>query len=168
MHSGNIQEKVNDFEAACRHAGLKVTHQRMEIFRELADSTDHPTAEVLHRRLTQKIPMLSLDTVYRTLTTLWKHGVIQKVETIESQARFEVVFNRHHHIICRQCREIMDFQWPSIDDMNLPDTLTQWGKIDSRNVVIYGICNHCIEMITAVNSSDNKETSNDRDDQTDP
>ncbi len=168
MDPAELQQQLNRFEAACRQDGLKLTHQRMEIYRELAASTDHPNAEILHRRLTRKIPMLSLDTVYRTLTTLWKHGLIQKVETIESQARFEVVFKRHHHLICRHCREIMDFQWPSIDDVKLPDDLMHWGKIDSRNVVIYGICKHCSMMDTTENSNNNKETSDDRDNQTNP
>ncbi len=159
MDQDKLQEHLNGFKAACRKTGLKVTHQRLEIYHELAASTDHPSAEVLHRRLIHKIPMLSMDTVYRTLTTLSQHGLIHKVETIESQARFEVIYKRHHHLICRQCREITDFQWPSIDEAMLPDELMHWGKIDSRNVVVYGICNNCNPVKTICN----KEKSNDRD-----
>ncbi len=159
MDPDKLQEHLCDFDAACRKAGLKVTHQRLEIYRELAASTDHPSAEVLHKRLIKKIPMLSLDTVYRTLTTFSQNGLIHKVETIESQARFEVIYERHHHLICRQCREILDFQWPSIDEATLPDELMHWGQIDSRNIVVYGICNNC----NPVKKTDNKEKSNDRD-----
>jgi Fur family transcriptional regulator, peroxide stress response regulator len=148
MGKDELQEHLSAFEAACRRAGLKLTHQRLEIYRELAASTDHPSAEVLHRRLIKKIPMLAMDTVYRTLRTLSQHGLIHKVETIESQARFEVIFERHQHLICRQCRQVVDFQWPSIDDVLLPDELMHWGKIDSRNVVIYGICNNCSPLKT--------------------
>jgi Fur family peroxide stress response transcriptional regulator len=143
MGKDKLQEHLSAFEAACRRAGLKLTHQRLEIYRELAASTDHPSAEVLHRRLIKKIPMLAIDTVYRTLRTLCQYGLIHKVETIESQARFEVIYERHQHLICRQCRQVLDFQWPSIDEVSLPDELMHWGKIDSRNVVIYGICNNC-------------------------
>ena len=123
MNRDKLQENLREFELACRKAGLKVTHQRLEIYRELAISTDHPSAEVLHRRLTQKIPMLSMDTVYRTLATFNLNGLIHKVETIESQACFEVICERHHHLICRQCRKIIDFYWPSIDEAELPDEL---------------------------------------------
>ena len=46
-----LQKKLEHFETACRGAGLKVTHQRLEIFRELAKTSDHPTAEALYKRL---------------------------------------------------------------------------------------------------------------------
>ena len=156
MNRDKLQENLREFELACRKAGLKVTHQRLEIYRELAISTDHPSAEVLHKRLTQKISMLSLDTVYRTLATFNLNSLIHKVETIESQARFEVIYDRHHHLICRQCREIIDFYWPSIDEAMLPDELRLWGIIDSRNVVVYGICNNC----NLVKTTNNKEDDN--------
>lgn len=160
MGRDKLQEHLIDFEAACRRAGLKLTHQRLEIYRELAASTDHPSAEVLHHRLIKKIPMLAMDTVYRTLKTLNQHGLIHKVETIESQARFEVIYERHQHLICRQCRQIIDFQWPSIDDVPLPDALMHWGKIESRNVVVYGICNNCNLLNTMNNTVASKGRDN--------
>jgi len=104
-----LEEQLAAFEQACRDAGLRLTHQRLEIFRELALATDHPGAELLHQRLREKIPTISLDTVYRTLATFASQGLINKVETIESQARFEVSQMQHHHLICRKCKQIMDF-----------------------------------------------------------
>jgi Fur family transcriptional regulator, peroxide stress response regulator len=145
MDPFRLQEQFSYFKTACRKTGLKLTHQRMEIYRELAASVDHPSAEVLHQRLTNQIPTLSLDTVYRTLATFNRHGLVHKVETRESQARFEVIFERHHHLICRHCLEITDFQWPSMDGVTLPEALRTWGKIDSRNVVAYGICKKCLK-----------------------
>ncbi len=145
MDQRKIDQLVNDFNEACRRVGLKLTHQRQEIFRELAAAIDHPTAETLHQRLRQRIPTLSLDTVYRTLTTFCAHGLTQKVETVESQAHYEVVHRRHHHLICKQCREIIDFDWPSFDTAALPESIRAWGKIDSRNVVVYGVCSKCLK-----------------------
>ncbi|OPY90659.1 MAG: Peroxide-responsive repressor PerR [Syntrophus sp. PtaU1.Bin208] len=138
-----FQEKNVDFEEACRRAGLKVTRQRLEIYRELLSSTDHPTAEALHRRLRVKLPNISLDTVYRTLASFANHGLINRVETAESLSRFEATFTRHHHLICRQCGEISDFVWPLLDELSLPLDLRDWGTIDSKSVVIYGICKKC-------------------------
>ena len=143
MDRERFQEQFSRFKAACREAGLKLTHQRLEIYRELAVSVDHPSAEVLHQRLTNQIPTLSLDTVYRTLGTFSRHGLVHKVETGESNARFEVVFERHHHLICSHCLEIIDFRWPLMDAIALPEELRSWGKIDSKNVVAYGICKKC-------------------------
>lgn len=140
-----LAEQLRLFQEACVRAGLRVTYQRLEIYRELADAMDHPTVEMLHARLIRKIPTLSLDTVYRTMDTLSRHGLIHKVETSASQARFEVVHEHHHHLICSRCAEITDFQWPSMDAMNLPDDLRPWGNIVRCNTVVYGICKRCLK-----------------------
>ncbi len=149
MKQEKLPERIFHFEASCRRAGLKLTHQRLEIYRALALSTDHPSAEGLYSRLTKRIPTLSLDTVYRTLATFNRHGLVHKVETAESQARFEVVHEQHHHLICRRCHEIADFRWPSIDSLSLPEEFGTWGEIDSRNVVIYGVCGKCSQGTSA-------------------
>jgi Fur family transcriptional regulator, peroxide stress response regulator len=151
MDPSKLRAQLSRFKAACREVGLKLTHQRLEIYRELADSTDHPSAEVLHKRLTQKMPTLSLDTVYRTLATFNVRGLIHKVETVESQGRFEVIDGRHHHLICSQCREIIDFHWPSIDQVEIPKKVGSWGKIGSRNVIVYGVCKKCLKQIGIYN-----------------
>jgi Fur family transcriptional regulator, peroxide stress response regulator len=139
-----LQENLKSFESACRKAGLRLTHQRLEVYRELSQSADHPSAEILHQRLRRTIPTLSLDTVYRTLATLAGHGLINKVDTIESQARFETTTDRHHHLICSRCKEIIDFQWHSIDATPLPEEIQGWGRIENKNVVVYGVCNKCL------------------------
>lgn len=131
------------FENACREAGLRLTHQRLEIFSELADTPDHPTAETIYQRIRKKIPTISLDTIYRTLATFAHHGLINKIETAESQARFEVKLMRHHHVICRRCNRITDFQWESLDDVSLPAEIDRWGRVENRNVIAYGICAAC-------------------------
>jgi Fur family transcriptional regulator, peroxide stress response regulator len=139
----NLEEHLKMFESACRTVGLRLTHQRLEVYRELVISADHPSAETLHQRLRRTIPTLSLDTVYRTLATLASHGLINKVDTVESQARFEATLKQHHHLICNKCKQIVDFTWPSIQDLPLPEEVGSWGSIASTNVVIYGICKQC-------------------------
>ena len=67
-----IEEQVKEFEVFCRSKGLKATHQRLEIFRELTGREDHPSAEMIYHSLHSKLPTLALDTVYRTWV-FWKN-----------------------------------------------------------------------------------------------
>ena len=140
-----LQAQLLAFEKSCREADLRLTHQRLEVYRELAMATDHPSAEALHQRLRIKIPTISLDTVYRTQATFTKHGLINQVETTESQARFEDKCFRHHHLICSECAEIIDFQWAFIDQAPLPEEITSWGRIDHTSIVVYGVCQKCLK-----------------------
>ena len=138
-----LQSKLIHFEESCSNAGLKVTHQRLEIFRELASANDHPTAEILYKRLQKKMPTLSLDTVYRTLATFEEHDLISRVQTAESHARFEAEMDRHHHVICSKCNKITDFNWDVCETNKLPQQIANWGKIENKQVTLRGICNEC-------------------------
>lgn len=138
-----LEQIMGTFTVACRTAGLKVTHQRTEIYRQLVATPDHPSAETLHKRLLPTLPTISLDTVYRTLTTLEQHGLVSRIQTAESQARFEAVFTPHHHLICSRCKQVYDFIWPEVDAVTMPDDVAQWGQINSKTIVMYGICNSC-------------------------
>ncbi|MEA3362862.1 MAG: Fur family transcriptional regulator [Thermodesulfobacteriota bacterium] len=140
-----LKNQLDAFAQACRDKDLRLTPQRLEIFKELARATDHPTAEILHQRLMQGMPTLSLDTVYRTLGTFANLNLINRVETSESQAHFEVSHVQHHHLICRECKEIIDFHWQYIDDASLPEEVHSWGRIDRKNIVVYGTCHKCLK-----------------------
>jgi len=140
-----VDEILTRFETACRESGLKLTHQRFEIYKELLLATDHPSADTLFLRLKDRFPALSRDTVFRTLSTLADHGLIAKVDTLESVARYEVALRRHHHFICRRCGVIVDFVWPEIETMRLPSSVASCGQVDQTSLVAHGICEACLK-----------------------
>jgi Fur family peroxide stress response transcriptional regulator len=139
----NIKKRLQAFEEVCRKDSLKITHQRREVFKELLSSQDHPSVEKLYRRLLRKLPTISLDTVYRTLTTLEQHGLVTRVQTQESQARFEGRIDNHHHVICKKCGKITDFHWELLDAAALPDEIVKWGRIEQKNITLHGLCQEC-------------------------
>ena len=136
-------ERLQIFEEVCRKEGLKITHQRLEIFKELLQSDDHPTVERLYVRLKTRLPTISLDTVYRTLTTLEQHGLIARVQTLENQARFEARMEEHHHAICKKCGKITDFYWEFPEEPGLPDEILNWGLIFKKSLTLHGLCTQC-------------------------
>lgn len=142
INKSALQVKLAHFKEACREADLKLTHQRLEIFRELAVATDHPTAETLYKRLTKTLPTLSLDTVYRTLATFEEYNLVSRVQTTESHARFEAE-GGHHHAICSRCGKITDFDWSDFEKSQLPEQIAQWGKVRNKQVTLHGTCAQC-------------------------
>jgi Fur family peroxide stress response transcriptional regulator len=138
-----IEKRLRAFEEVCRREGLKITHQRFEIFVELLNSSDHPTVEKLYSRLKTKLPSISLDTIYRTLSTLEQHGLVTRVQTHESLARFEGRIDNHQHVICKKCGKITDFHWELLDAAALPDEIIKWGRIERKNITLHGLCQEC-------------------------
>lgn len=141
--NSTLQQQMAAFEKSCRELNLKLTHQRLEIYRELAQATDHPSAETLHKRLKKTLPTLSLDTVYRTLATLEEYRLVKKIQTVDSQAYFETLMVQHHHLVCEKCKEITDFYWKSFDAFSVPEDVGQWGAMKNKSVIISGVCQKC-------------------------
>ena len=140
----NVNQELTAFEDACRAAGLKLTHQRLEIYRELMQAGDHPSVETLFQRVRRRIPTISLDTVYRTLSMLEQYGLVRKIQASGGFARFEKQFARHHHLLCRKCQELTDVAWDALDALPLPGELAAWGTIEEKNLVLEGVCRKCL------------------------
>jgi Fur family peroxide stress response transcriptional regulator len=39
----------------------------------------------------------------------------------------------------------MDFRWQLVDEATLPEEIHKWGRIDNKNVVVYGVCGKCLK-----------------------
>jgi Fur family peroxide stress response transcriptional regulator len=145
-----IEEKLSAFISKCKESKLRLTPQRLEIFRQLTLAKDHPSAYMLHNRLQESMPTISLDTVYRTLLTFEQAGLIARVNTQESLTRFDAKTERHHHFICEGCREIVDVECRSFDELPVSEEILRWGDVKRINVVIYGICKKCQGKLASI------------------
>lgn len=138
-----VEERLRHFRESCRRRGLKMTPQRLEIFRELAATSDHPSVETVHQRIRERMPSVSLDTVYRTLATLQEHGFVSRVEVLDDRARYDANLERHHHFVCVRCQQVTDVVWPELDDMPFPAEAQGWGDVDRVYAEIRGACGSC-------------------------
>ena len=111
-----IEQRMARFEEACRNSGAKLTHQRMEIFREVAQTGDHPDAEKVFQGVRKRMPTVSMDTVYRTLWWLKDLGLITILGPARERARFDANLRRHHHFVCTQCGLTRDFYSDELDN----------------------------------------------------
>jgi Fur family peroxide stress response transcriptional regulator len=138
-----VDRRMGRFERACRAHGLRITHQRTEIYRELACKDNHPPAEAIHRRVRRRIPTMSLDTVYRTLATLERLGLARKMSPTGDRTRFDANADSHHHFVCTKCGMVRDVYSRDMDELELPEAARAMGKVTSRHVELRGVCARC-------------------------
>jgi Fur family peroxide stress response transcriptional regulator len=136
-------KRTADMLKACRSHGVRVTHQRTEILRELAGSEEHPDAETLYRRVRRRIPAMSLDTIYRTLRLLEEKRVISRVGSVRDRTRFDPNADRHHHFVCRACGKIGDFCSAAFDRLPVPREVAEMGSVDGVYIELRGRCRKC-------------------------
>lgn len=143
LSAEEIERRIEDFTEACRKADVKVTFQRIEIFREIAGTEEHPDAETVYERVRKRIPTISLDTVYRTLTFLEKLGLVSRVRTLSGKSRFDANMRDHHHFVCSRCGLIKDFQSSEAVQFHVPTEVLTWGSVRAIHVELEGICSAC-------------------------
>jgi len=143
-----VNDKTSETErffSKCRENNLKITPQRRVLFEALLSADDHPTAEVMYRRVREKLPNISYDTVNRTLLTFVEVGIIRQAESRESAKRFDPNVERHHHFHCIKCGRIIDFVDPNYDNFDSPRNLPEGLLVLGGRVVLEGICDRCRE-----------------------
>ncbi len=138
-----FEQRMARFEEVCRESGAKLTHQRMEIFREMAQTGDHPDAEKVFERVRERMPTVSLDTVYRTLWWLNDLGLIKMLGPPREGARFDANLSRHHHFVCTRCGLTRDFESDELDRLELPDSVLSIGHAEKTHVEVKGLCHKC-------------------------
>jgi Fur family transcriptional regulator, peroxide stress response regulator len=139
-----IDRRIKNFEKICRTQGVKLTHQRLEIFREVAESDEHPDAEKVYQGVRKRIQTVSLDTVYRTLWLLTDLGLVKTLEPSSGRARFDANLDRHHHFVCKKCGLTKDIFNKDYDDLKVPKSINSLGQAQTTHVEIRGICLGCI------------------------
>ncbi len=139
----DIEQRMARFNEACRKSGAKLTHQRMEIFREVAQSADHPDVEKVYNGVRKRMPTVSLDTVYRTLGWLKELGLIKTLGPPRERTRFDANLSHHHHFVCIQCGLTRDFYSDKFDKLSLPESVQSIGYVETTQVEVKGICLKC-------------------------
>jgi len=138
-----MKEKMSLFQAKCREAGLKVTPQRMAVYKVLIESKQHPSADMVFRKVRGVIPNISLDTVNRTLLTLAEIGAASIVEGSGDVKRFDGRLDTHQHFKCIKCKKIFDFHHKPFDNITVPKNISRKFTVLRKTVYLEGICNLC-------------------------
>jgi Fe2+ or Zn2+ uptake regulation protein len=119
------------------------TKQRKVILEELKKLTSHPTAADLYEIVRQRLPKISLGTVYRNLELLARNNTIQKLHISGTKARFDANPDAHNHIRCTECGLVSDlYKIPADPISNAYKDITGWEILGYRLEFI-GICPQC-------------------------
>ena len=140
--SKNLEQMLSVFEEKCREQSLKVTLQRIEVFKAVFNNTDHPSIEDIYTVVHKKIQSISLDTVYRTLDLFDKHGIVKKFQAPDGKFHFDTNLTDHQHLVCKKCGMIEDFTWENLNSLKVP-TKSGWRGLEIANVEIHGVCSDC-------------------------
>lgn len=124
-----------------RSRGLKVTPQRQLLFRLLHGNMSHPTAEALFAEASERMPGISLRTVYQTLNDLATMGELHALQFAGGSTRFDPNVDEHHHAHCDVCGELRDVYVDHFDSLLVSGFAG--FRPQRASIVFSGVCAEC-------------------------
>ena len=137
-----MSEETNSPKAALQSAGLQVTAQRLAVLRAV-QSLPHATADAICDQVRSEIGSISRQAIYNALYSMCERGIMRSIQPAGSPARYETKVDNHHHLVCRECGEIIDVacakgKAPCLDPIDKHGYL-----IDEAEVTYWGYCPAC-------------------------
>lgn len=132
-----------DLPSLLRTNGLRVTPQRLAVLEALHASTTHLSAEEVFIDVREKLPNVSLATVYNALSDLRRAGQLRALP-VSGKVRYDLVAGgSHHHLVCESCHRVVDLDPGSVPRPELPESLAQGFEILTAEVIFRSICPTC-------------------------
>ena len=111
--------ELKKFKSILKDENLKMTPQRVEVFRQVCDSNEHQESEEIFISLRKRDVNISRATVYRTMDILYQHDLVQRMDIGDGKWRYEhwLDCHQHDHLICIRCGTIVEFINTQIEEI---------------------------------------------------
>jgi Fur family peroxide stress response transcriptional regulator len=126
-----------------REKKLKLTPQRIAVYKYLQSTKEHPSAEVIYKALQPTYPTMSLATIYKALKTLVEVELIIELNVGEGSFRYDGNMNKHPHIQCISCGKVDDIEGITFSTIN--EDVKQYTNYEvlASKIYFYGLCEKC-------------------------
>lgn len=130
------------FNAQLRHAGLRVTPQRVAVLETLATGRHLATCRQVWRRARRRTDALGLVTAYRILERMRETGLVEQVD-IRGTAHFGLADRHHDHTICQRCGAIEATDGCLLDSLAGKRLRGTGFLVQAHRLDLLGVCHAC-------------------------
>jgi Fur family transcriptional regulator, stress-responsive regulator len=133
----------DEVATALRRSGYRVTAQRLVVAEALSGAGRHLSAEEVMNAAGERLPNVSLPTVYSALETLEDAGLVRRVAAGRGPALYDAGPASHHHIVCRRCGAVADLEADVGLEPALHGAEAAGFAPEGAEVVVRGLCASC-------------------------
>lgn len=130
-----------------REKKLKLTPQRIAVYKYLQSTKEHPSAETIYKALQPSYPTMSLATVYKALKTLVEVNLVQEINVGEGNFRYDGNVCPHSHVQCVNCGKVDDIEGVCFTDLNEKIKDYTNYQILTNQIYFYGLCGNCKDTV---------------------
>ncbi|MBG0789206.1 MAG: transcriptional repressor [Desulfovibrionaceae bacterium] len=138
-----MQETLYLFKQYLKHNNLKLTQQRLLIFRVFMSDEGQVSPEELLLGVQSVDETISRSTVYRTVKHLHHAGVARCIHRNDGVACYEPTGDHSSQMICERCGRTIPIQNPYFECLQQETARQQGFTLYRYRNVIYGLCCEC-------------------------
>jgi Fur family transcriptional regulator, iron response regulator len=117
-------------------AGIQASAQRVAVADYVLNTHEHPSADLVWKRVKEKFPWISRATVYNTLNLFVEKKLLQRLNIAEDSVVFDPIVENHHHFIDETTGQIHDVPWDKVQVCNI-ESLREY-EVHDYSVVMRG------------------------------
>lgn len=125
----NVIEKLQE-------KGIQPSAHRVAVASYVLATGEHPSADLVWKRVQEGFPLISRATVYNTLNLFVEKGLLRALHLDPERVVFDPIMTTHHHFIDETSGRIHDVPRDRLEVSNL-DELNDY-EIDDYMVVMRG------------------------------
>ena len=142
--SVRVNQRLEKMLSKLRDHDFRITPQRLAVLKVLAVSEGHPSVERIYEIVRAEFPTTSLATIYKTVALLKRINELIGISFPDDSNRYDG--NKpypHPHVICMQCKKIIDPDLSSPKDLTKEVAEKTGFKILTHRVDFFGVCSEC-------------------------
>ncbi|HUR81097.1 MAG TPA: Fur family transcriptional regulator [Thermoanaerobaculia bacterium] len=106
-------------ETTLREHGIQPSAQRVAVADYVLRTAEHPSADLVWKRVRERFPWISRATVYNTLHLFVEKGLLQRLTIAEESIVFDPIVSAHHHFVDEESGAIHDVPWERVQVCNI-------------------------------------------------
>ena len=127
-----------------KERGSRITPQRLEVLKILAESVGHPSVEEIHAHVQVKFPTTSLATTYKTVALMKELDEVLELGFADGSNRYDGHKPYPHpHLICTGCHKILDPDLSMLQDIAAEVARETGFRILNHRLDFFGLCPEC-------------------------
>ena len=111
--------KRTDTSETLREHGIQPSAQRVAVADYVLWTNEHPSADLVWKRVREEFPWISRATVYNTLNLFVDKGLLRRLTFAEDSIVFDPKTETHHHFIDESTGTIHDVPWDKVQVCNI-------------------------------------------------
>jgi Fur family peroxide stress response transcriptional regulator len=138
------EQRLDQMLLKLKEHDFRITPQRLAVLKVLAASDGHPSVERIYDTVRAQFPTTSIATIYKTVALLKQENEVLEISFPDGSNRYDG--NKpypHPHLICTQCKKIIDPDLSSLEDLAREVTKETGFQITTHRVDFFGLCREC-------------------------